>query len=118
MPMGGRGGAMTGGRGGAGGTDCDALIADAAKKLAAAQACSLAQNSSCDGFVDDECGCRVPVDDTTSMETKAYKAAVKELVGCVACTEALCPTSTRASCERKSAGSSQGICQSGLVGTR
>jgi len=100
-------GNASGGRGGRGSTDCEKRISELADRLAAAQKCSNGGNS-CSGFVDNECGCQVPVNNPTSSATKAYQTAVENVAGCIACTEQACPSSDGAYCNSR--GLMDGVC--------
>ncbi|HWP06224.1 MAG TPA: hypothetical protein VNN72_10800 [Polyangiaceae bacterium] len=88
--MGGEAGKATGGRGGRGGGDCEPKLKAVEEKLTAAQVCDRSLDASCLGFVDDECGCPVPVNNPNSAAAKAYRAAIEDAAGCIACTTALC----------------------------
>jgi len=99
---GGRGGSMSGGA--AGKTNCEELLANVARLLPAAQACNDTMGRlPCTGFVQDQCGCRVPVDVMTSMTSRAYTEAVATALSqcLVSCPPVGCPTGTRATCENR-----------------
>lgn len=103
-------GSASGGRGGRSSTDCDKRLSDVADRLAAAQKCSLAMDAtSCTGFVENECGCKVPVNNASSSATKAYLTAVDNALSCVACTDQACPNANNAYCKRSGDGL-DGVC--------
>jgi hypothetical protein len=90
----GSGGAGSGGDGGKagggkGGVDCDDLLLNLNETLEEAQACTSGRQA-CRGFVDDECGCPVPVNDPDSELTSHYLVLLEEIerscdVSCPAC---------------------------------
>lgn len=110
----GAGGKATGGRGGRGGADCQMRLKQIADKLTAAQACDRADDENCLGFVDDECGCPVPVNNPESAATKAYRAAIEDAAGCIACTALLCVEPNGARCQ--DSGPGDGHCVTSLLG--
>lgn len=87
------------GRGGGPGDDCTMKLKQLDDKLTAAQVCSRAQDSNCQGFVTNECGCKVPVNNPSSAAAKAYLAAVDDAMSCVACTDSICPSGSKAYCQ-------------------
>jgi hypothetical protein len=94
-------------------SSCDELLAEANTALEEAQACSLAVSSlECVDFVEDICGCEVPVAKRESSATKAYLAAVKALDGCpIPCPAERCENPTSARCTYDRPGSStEGYC--------
>jgi hypothetical protein len=102
-----------GGHGGGPASDCTARVTLAEQKLEAAQACNLAQDArTCSGFVSDECGCKVAVNNPNSPETKDYLAAIDALGDCVACTAARCTQPLEAVCGATSGGLTMGRCES------
>lgn len=110
----------TGGKGGAGGKgNCDELQQAAEQALTQAQVCSLAVNGKqCVAFVDDLCGCSVPVNSADSEATKRYLAAAEAAQGCTfVCSAVLCVEPGNATCVRTMAGGSAGRCRAGLVAT-
>jgi hypothetical protein len=113
LPAGGMGGtAGLGGDAGAAGA-CDELLAKADAALEEAQACSIAVSSlQCVDFVEDVCGCEVPVAKRESSATKAFLAAVKALDGCpIPCPEERCDNVALARCITEGA-SIEGYCVS------
>ena len=85
--------------------------------LETAQVCNLAQNAtSCSGFMNDECGCKVPVNDPDSKAAQDYKDAVDALGSCAVCTAALCKNPGNAECHSTTGGSIQGRCVTGNIG--
>jgi hypothetical protein len=103
-----------GGDAGAAGS-CDELLAEADAALEEAQTCSLAVSSlQCVDFVEDICGCEVPVAKRESSATKKFLAAVKALDGCsISCPAERCENPTSARCTYDRPGSSvEGYCVS------
>lgn len=101
----GKGGAGTGG---STGKTCEQLLAALPELLTAAQACNAnATQTACNGFVKNQCGCMVAVNETGSAATKAYTddvAALLSMCG-VACADVVCATVTAAACVTSGSGS-------------
>jgi hypothetical protein len=87
--------------------------------LTEAQACSNAANAKqCTGFVGNECGCSVPVNNPSSQATTAYTDLVARLnKECpIVCAAALCAKPTSAMCSSQST-QAQGHCVASGIGT-
>ena len=99
---GGSGGAGSGngGKGGKG-DDCGALLEALAEALEQARVC-MRSVGSCRGFVEDTCGCKVPVNDPDSAASEHYLALLdqlKERKECaIACPAVVCSEPDDASC--------------------
>jgi hypothetical protein len=106
------------GKGGGGGKgNCDQLQQAAQQALTQAQVCSLAANArQCVAFVEDPCGCPVPVNSADSEATQRYLAAAKAAEDCpILCPAVVCVEPDDATCVRTMAGGSAGRCRAGLL---
>jgi hypothetical protein len=103
------GGAPSAGVGGQ--ATCEMLIANLPKLLSAAQTCDNSLNRlPCSGFVNNECGCPVPVELPNSSVTQSYVSAIAQVMKCgVACPDVLCREPTSARCQTEG-GQAMGRC--------
>lgn len=100
------GGRASGGAGGGAGKTCQQQIAALSTLLTTAQRCTPDQTSACAGFVTNECGCMVAVDNPDSTDAKAYITAVSALLGeCGVSCAAACPNPMVAECSASGSGS-------------
>lgn len=102
------GGGGSAGKGGATGKTCPELLSALPSLQSAAQACSAGMNPpACNGFVKNQCGCMVAVNDTASNPAKSYTEAVAALLSqCgVNCADVVCATVTMAECVSSGSGS-------------
>ena len=100
------------GQAGSGGNrECAELLAEAENALQKAQVCNLdAGAMQCVGFVDDLCGCPVPVNNPNNEDGQRYLAALKAAEKClIACPAILCGAPTDALCVG-TGGSTMGRC--------
>jgi hypothetical protein len=101
----GKGGSGTGGMPG---KTCEELLNALPSLLSAAQACTPSASAPpCNGFVKNQCGCMVAVNDTASTQDKSYTEAVAALLTqCgVNCGDVVCATVTAAACVTSGSGS-------------
>jgi hypothetical protein len=101
------GGTAAGGKssgGGTGGNLCTSLATAVNTARAAAIACNPnAARLTCTGTVEDQCGCKVVVDDPDSAEADAYRDALakfKDNKCSAVCTQLICPNPNKGSCQQ------------------